>query len=245
MLSVIAGLAVTLAAGPSTAGRAAEVRYDGAMLAPGLVADRTHHARHAGVVTANGGQVVSLSEGGERFLRFPPGSCPAPPCPQAVVQPAASQALTPLEGTGRFSFGAAVRLTSAPPSGAGMNVWQYGLAGPGHGQWKLQVDDGYASCRWSDGTAVVLLPARAYRLAVGRWHLVRCARLSRTLFEIRVLDRATRALIVPPVHTVAPMGRIRPHGLPTIGGKRVRPDQTDAQTDQFRGDLDDVHFRRE
>nr|BFE84436.1 hypothetical protein GCM10020093_070370 [Planobispora longispora] len=125
-----------------------------------------------------------------------------------------------------------------------MNVWQFGLAGVGHSQWKLQVDHGRPSCRWSDGDRVVLLSAHEYRLTVGRWYRVRCARLSSVLFQIRVLDPATGAAVVPPAHAVAVMGPILPAGLATIGGKRVHPGQADAQTDQFRGDLDEVYFTR-
>ncbi|NUW43846.1 hypothetical protein [Nonomuraea rhodomycinica] len=246
VLSVLAGLAVALGGGVASAasGRPCAVRYDGAMAAPALVADRTFHARHGAVVTAHGGRVLSLPRGGgDRFLRFPGGACATAPCPQAIVRPLRSGGLVPDGGTGRFSFGADVRLTAEPPERAGMNVWQHGLAGPGHAQWKLQVDGGRPSCRWSDGTRVVLLGAGSYRLAVGRWYRLRCARLGTALFELRVLDAATREPVTPPARTVAPMGPIAPLGGATIGGKRVRADQADESTDQFHGDLDEVFFR--
>ncbi|MBG0826671.1 hypothetical protein HS041_02635 [Planomonospora sp. ID67723] len=245
ILSVATGLAMTMAAGPATAvpRRIDEVRYDGSMISPALVADRTSHARHGAVLTANGGRVLSLPGGtGDLFLRFPAGSCPAAPCPQAVVRPSSSQALMPRDGTGRFSFGADLRLTAEPPPTAGMNVWQFGLAGAGHSQWKLQVDQGRPSCRWSDGTGTVLLPAHGYRLAVGRWHRLRCARLSPVLFEIRVLDPVTGAAIVPPTRAITRLGPILPKGSALVGGKRVDAGHHDEQTDQFHGDLDEVYF---
>ncbi|WP_113704206.1 LamG domain-containing protein [Nonomuraea lactucae] len=248
-LSVAVALALTLVAGPAAAGLDDEVRYDGAMPSPVSVADSGPYARHGTVLSANGGRVLSLFDAssggsGDLFLRFPAGHCAAVPCPQAVVRPADSAALMPKGGTGRFSFGADVRLTAEPSPDAGMNVWQFGLAGAGQSQWKLQVDGGRPSCRWSDGTRVVLLPARAYRMAVGRWHRVRCARLSSVLFQIRVLDPVTGDAIVPPAQAVATVGAIRPDGSAVIGGKRVRADQADAQTDQFHGDLDEVYFAR-
>ncbi len=239
-----ATVALALAAGPATARPYDVVRYGGALTGAGLVADDGPHGRHGTVLTSGGGQVVSLPAGDGRFLRFPAGNCSAAPCPQAVVRPADSGALAPKGGTGRFSFGADVRLTAQPPAEAGMNVWQFGPAGPGHAQWKLQVDGGRPSCRWSDGTGVVLLAAGTYRMTVGRWHRVRCARLSRTLFRIRVLNPATGEAIAPPAHAVAALGAIRPTGTALIGGKRVSAEQHDGQTDQFHGDLDEVFFAR-
>lgn len=244
--SVAAAVALVLAAGPATARPDDEIRYGGAMTGTGLVADDGPHGRHGTALTSGGGRVLSLpagrGEGGGPFLRFPTGNCSAAPCPQAVVRPADSGALVPKAGTGRFSFGADVRLTAEPPAEAGMNVWQFGPAGPGHAQWKLQVDGGRPSCRWSDGAGVVLLAAGTYRMAVGRWHRVRCARLSRTLFQIRVLDPATGDAITPPAHAVAALGAIRPAGTALVGGKRVSAEQHDGQTDQFHGDLDEVFF---
>ncbi|MFG3441336.1 hypothetical protein ACGF0J_29175 [Nonomuraea sp. NPDC047897] len=240
--SVAVVVVLALVVGPAGARPDDEVRYGGALTGAGLVTDDGPHGRHGTVLTSGGGRVVAVRAAGGPFLRFPAGACSAAPCPQAVVRPAEWGALAPKGGTGRFSFGADVRLTAAPSMDAGMNVWQFGSAGPGHAQWKLQVDGGLPSCRWSDGAGVVLLAAGAYRMAVGRWHRVRCARLSRTLFQIRVLDPATGEAIVPPAHAVAALGAIRPAGTALIGGKRVAARQHDGQTDQFHGDLDEVFF---
>ncbi|WP_156326173.1 hypothetical protein [Nonomuraea sp. SBT364] len=236
VLQAVTVLAVTAAAGPSGVGRAAELRYTGAMISPVVVADSTRHARHGDVLSAGGGRL--LAPGGA-FLRFPAGPCHAPPCPQAIVVPRAPGRLG---GPGPFAFGAAVRLTAEPSRAAGMNVWQYGLAGPGHAQWKLQVDGGVPTCRWSDGAGVVLVRPGTLRLRVGRWYVLRCARVSPVLFELRVLDRGTGAPVVAPAYEVGKLGAIQPQGMPTIGGKRVDSGQDDRQTDQFHGDLDDVYF---
>ncbi|MGW0481513.1 hypothetical protein [Nonomuraea sp. NPDC003214] len=240
VLQAVTALAVTAAAaGPSGVGRAAELRYAGAMISPVLVADSTRHARHGDVLSSGGGRV--LSPGG-RFLRFPAGSCLAPPCAQAIIVPRVPDGLGELGGPGPFAFGAAVRLTAEPSRAAGMNVWQHGLAGPGHAQWKLQVDGGVPACRWSDGTGVVLLRPATLRLPVGRSYVLRCARVSPVLFELRVLDRGSGAPVVAPVYATGRLGAIRPRGAPTVGGKRVDPSRDDRQTDQFHGDLDDVYF---
>ncbi len=220
------------------------LRYSGALTAAGAVADASGNGLHGVVSTGTGGALASVEgPGGNLFLRFPGGSCVVAPCPQAIVQPPAVAALTP--GRDRFAFGADIRLTEAPSPAAGMNVFQYGAAGANLSQWKLQVDYGRPSCRWSDGTTVVLLMAGppGYQLPVGVWHRVRCARLSPVLFEVRVLDPATGAALVPPAHIVAPVGAITPVGGVVIGGKRIRSTQSDVDTDQFHGDLDELHYR--
>ena len=113
------------------------------------------------------------------------GSCDVVPCPQAIIQPVRTVTLVPGDGgEGRFVFGSDIRPTEPPSPAAGMNVFQFGAAGAGLSQWKLQVDYGRPSCRWSDGTRVVLLPAGpdGFQFAVGR---------SPVLFQIRVDDPAT------------------------------------------------------
>jgi hypothetical protein len=200
------------------------------------------------VVGGGGGTVTSAVDlSGDRYLRFPGGSCLVPPCPQAIVQPIRVDTLVPGDGgTGRFTFGVDARLTGEPSPAAGMNVFQFGAAAAGLSQWKLQLDYGRPSCRWSDGTNVVLLMAgdAGYRLPVGTWHRIRCARLSPVLFEIRVLDPRTGAPVVPPTHQVASVGPILPTGAAVIGGKRIRDTQSDVDTDQFHGDLDNIYFTR-
>ncbi|GAA4454942.1 hypothetical protein [Phytohabitans houttuyneae] len=223
-----------------------ELRYAGELLDPARVADSSGKGLHGAVSTGGGGAVTSVvPPGGDAFLRFPGGSCTlAPPCPQAIVTPAASTRLVPAGG--RFSFGADIRLTEPPSPAAGMNVFQFGAAAAGLSQWKLQVDGGRPSCRWSDGVTAVLLPAGpdGYALTAGRWYRVSCWRLSRSVFQIRVDDPRTGRPVLAPGVAVAHLDGIVPTGQAVIGGKRVRDIQTDVDTDQFHGDLDNIRFAR-
>lgn len=225
-----------------------ELRYLGELADPARVADSSGHGLHGNILTGGGGALTSVTEpGGNRILRFPGGSCPTAPCPQAIIRPASTVTLVPGDaGQGRFVFGADIRLTEPPPAAAGMNVFQFGAAGPGVSQWKLQVDAGRPSCRWSDGTNFVLLGAGApdFTLAVGRWYRVTCVRLSPVLFQVRVHDPVTGRQVLPPAQRPGPLENILPSGAVVIGGKRISAIQADADTDQFHGDLDNVEFGR-
>ncbi|GAA1026618.1 hypothetical protein GCM10009557_04960 [Virgisporangium ochraceum] len=222
----------------TTPGRGVQLLYRGGLSASGTVADSSGHDLDGTIETGGGGSVTSVAG---RFLRFPGGSCPVAPCPQAIVRPSRGDTLVP--GDGIFSFGADVRLTEPPSTVAGMNVFQFGAAGTGLQQWKLQVDSGRPSCRWSDGTAVVLLPADL-ALVPGTWYRVRCTRLSASVFETRVVHPTTGRPVAPPARQTTTMGPIVPTGAPVIAGKRVNAAQSDVDTDQFHGDLDNVYFWR-
>ena len=247
---VLCALVLTLA-GPAAAAPPSgtlELRYAGELADATRVADSSGNGLHGAILTGGGGNVTSVAgPDGDRFLRFPGGSCAVAPCPQGIVQPAASITLVPDDGgEGRFVFGADIRLTEPPPADAGMNVFQFGAAGAGVSQWKMQVDQGRPSCRWSDGTRFVLLPAGPadFRFAVGRWYRVTCVRLSPVLFQIRVEDRATGRQLLPPAQLTGRLEDILPSGVVVIGGKRIRASQADVDTDQFHGDLDTVEFGR-
>jgi hypothetical protein len=245
---IAAGCAAALAAAtPATAAPPPgelELRYLGDLSSPTVVADSSGKNLHGNILTGSGGTVTSLTEGGNSFLRFPGGSCTTAPCPQAIVRPASTVTLVPGDaGEGRFVFGADIRLTEQPSTAAGQNVFQFGAAGAGVSQWKMQVDSGRPSCRWSDGTEFVLLPA-SLTLTVGTWYRVTCVRLSPVLFQIRVHDPATGRQVVPPAHRTGPLRDILPSGNVVIGGKRVNSTQSDVDTDQFHGDLDTIEFGR-
>ncbi|GAA4588274.1 hypothetical protein GCM10023107_08830 [Actinoplanes octamycinicus] len=226
-----------------------ELRYLGDLTDPSHVADSSGNGLHGAILGGGGGFVTSVTEaGGNRILRFPGGSCTTTtPCPQAIIRPASSVTLVPGgDGEGRFVYGADIRLNETPSPDAGMNVFQFGAAGAGVTQWKLQVDYGRPSCRWSDGTNFVLLPAgpEDFGMTVGRWYRVTCVRLSPVLFQIRVHDPATGRQLVPPAQRTGPLADILPSGAVVIGGKRINPNQTDVDTDQFHGDLDNIEFGR-
>lgn len=238
----------------STTGAAApppgdlELYYAGEMLDAAHVADSSGKGVHGVVLTGGGGSVTSVpAPDGGTFLRFPGGSCTSVPCPQAIIAPTASITLVPSdEGRSAFVFAADIRLTEPPSEGAGMNVFQFGAAAAGVSQWKLQVDYGRPSCRWSDGTTAVLLPAgrEDFALSIGRWYRVSCWRLSPVLFQIRIDDPQAGRQIVPPTHATGRLSGILPSGQVVIGGKRIRATQTDVDTDQLHGDLDNIEFGR-
>ena len=225
-----------------------ELRYAGTLVNATQAADSSGKGLHGAILTGGGGAVTSVVEAdGDPFLRFPAGSCAVAPCPQAIIRPAATITLVPGDGgEGRFVFGADIRLTEPPSPDAGMNVFQFGAAAVGVSQWKMQVDQGRPSCRWSDGTRAVLLPAGAgdFRLTVGRWYRVSCVRLSPVLFQIRVDDRRTGRQVLPPAQQTSPLADILPSGAVVIGGKRINAAQNDVDTDQFHGDLDTLEFGR-
>lgn len=214
------------------------IRLAGAMQGSSVV--NSGSAQEPGHVTSlNGGAVRSVTEGGDTFLRFPATVCRTAPCPQVVVE--LPTALEP--GNGPFSFGADVRLTKPADPGTGMNVFQQGLAAKGTGQWKLQLDYGHPSCRFSDGQSVVLVPQKlhdpAFKLEVGAWYSVRCARTASDTFSITVTRRGSSTPAATATHT-APLGAITPKGTPTIGGKNIGADRTDLQTDQYHDDLANI-----
>jgi hypothetical protein len=243
---------VVLVPAPAYARGGPDVVYHGDLSDPATVTDSSGNDLHGTVLTGGGGTITSVRERGDRFLRFPGGSCTTPVtqppsdlhCPQGIVQVPPSERFTP--GDALFSFGAEVRLTHPPAPEAGQNVFQFGAAGAGLSQWKLQVDYGRPSCRWSDGTTTVLLSAGAtdYKLKPDTWYRVLCTRVSATLFQTLVIDVRTGRPALTAAHATAQLGPIAPTGTVVIGGKRIRDTQSDVDTDQFHGDLDDVFYRR-
>ncbi|MEU4427050.1 hypothetical protein AB0F81_41045 [Actinoplanes sp. NPDC024001] len=225
-----------------------QLRYEGGLVSATRVADSSGNDLPGEIRTGGGGAVTAVTEAdGNPFLRFPGGSCTTAPCPQAIIQPVRTVTLVPADdGHGRFVYGADIRLTETPSDAAGMNVFQFGAAGAGISQWKLQVDAGRPSCRWSDGTDFVLLGAgdENFRFSVGRWYRVTCVRLSPVLFQIRVDDARTGQQVLPPRQQTAKLRDILPSGAVVIGGKRIRAEQSDVDTDQFHGDLDTIEFGR-
>ena len=243
-VAAASAVAILVPAGAAQAAEYYEFRYRGA-IATGVVYDETA-AANAGVITLrNGGSLVSTTDVGStnRFLRFHSGSCVTAPCPQATVQPRSSTTLVPGDsGRGTFAFGATLRLTQAPGT-VGMNVVQRGFAAAGASQWKLQVDEGRPTCRFSDGTTVGTALPKGAALAVNTWYKLKCSRLSATTFELKVTGPSGAWTAYSASKTA---GAILPTGNATIGAKTAtNPNGTDATIDQFHGDLDELFFHRD
>ncbi|GIF96861.1 hypothetical protein [Catellatospora citrea] len=252
---LLAAVAFGAAIAVSTAGGAQavfyyEARYQGTMSSATTVVDTSGNLNDGTVGSANGGAVTSVIDAGSTnpYLHFSGNACASPgSCEQSRIVPAVSSTLIPnSSGSGTFAFGASVRIHNGVVDPlAGMNVFQYGFAVAGASQWKLQVDKLTPSCRWADGTNEVLLKATGYTLPDNTWVKMKCSRLSATSFELRVTDPATGTLLTPAVTTTATMGAIVPTGSATIGAKTINSAKQDADTDQFRGDMDDIFFHRD
>ncbi|MGI8683131.1 MAG: hypothetical protein ACR2JO_13585 [Mycobacteriales bacterium] len=232
---------MALTAGPAGAS-SDQFRYKG-RISGGRVVDGSGSGNPGIIVTANGGSVTSRTDGGNAFLHFPGGHCTrSSGCPQAMVKPAKTTKLNPGNGgLGTFRFGASIRLTQT--SKTGMNVLQRGSYGGS--QWKLQADYAEASCRWSDGTHSLMLPNDHYAkfaLRLDTWYRVTCSRLAGNVFEFRV-SKPSGAIIQVRRWTEHRIGAITPTSAVTIGAKKVSGG-SDARTDQFHGDLDDIFFHR-
>jgi hypothetical protein len=226
---------------PTASGRE-QVRLSGKIAALHRVVDTVPGGPQGTVATFNGGTVTSVTEDGNPFLRFPSDHCNAAPCPQAVVQ--LPGRLAP--GNRPFSFGADVRLAGPPSPNAGMNVFQSGVAAEGASQWKLQIDYGHAACRWSDGTKTVLAPEHKrdpkFALEPGRWYTVRCERTASGEYTITIRPRGSTDVVATASIPDPGLAPIVPKEKLTIGGKNIGPDRSDAQTDQFHGDLDEIVY---
>ncbi|MBB5867194.1 hypothetical protein F4553_000573 [Allocatelliglobosispora scoriae] len=251
-IAITAGLALAVAAAaPAHAVPYYELRYQGTMSSATVVTDSSSNLNDGTVSTANSGTVTSVTDPGttDPYLAFGGTECATAPCPQALITPASSSTLVANGGgTSTFTFGANIRLhTGASSVTAGMNVIQFGSAGTGLHQWKLQADYWTPSCRWSDGTTAVLVPGPGdpkFTLTDNVWYKVKCSRLTGNVFEIRITDLSTGLLASVLTKTVA-LGAITPTGAAAIGARVISANKVDSQTDQFHGDLDDIFFHRD
>lgn len=156
-----------------------------------------------------------------KALRFPKSGW-------AVLRMKHRAALNP--GRADFSVSAQVRLTREQIK-AGANIFQKGLYDTARGQWKLQVDDGYPSCRVAGATTegdYATAEARAHRtLTHGDWTTIRCSREGdrlRLYVDGVKVDSGSNADV-----------DIDNREPAMVGGKHAG-----GGNDQFRGDLDDV-----
>ena len=56
--------------------------------------------------------------------------------------------------------------------------------------------------------------------------------------------RETGHQVLPPKPATGKLTGILPGGQVVVGGKRIRATQSDVDTDQFHGDLDNIEFGR-
>jgi hypothetical protein len=247
-LVLAAALLVLVTPGAAVAaGGEDELRYRGGLASVTEVTDSSLNGNNGLISTGGGGAVTAEREHGNTFLHFPGQTCLSAPCPQMVIHPEHPDSpAPPAAGTGPFAFGADVRLLHEASPEAGMNVFQRGTAVKGQHQWKLQVDYGHASCRWSDGAQAVLLPKDlhdpAFKLTVGTWYTVRCLRLPGDVFAAVLLKRGWPIPVAAAVSTGVTLGAILPVGKVNIGGKKIDPAKDDIDSDQFHGDLDEIDF---
>ncbi len=205
------------------------------------------------VVASGGGGLVTQpgrKRGVDRALRFPPFA-PVVAGPRALIRvvPGAGSSDDLNPGSGDFVFGADVRLdadSQAPGStDDGNNVVQRGLyADPT--QYKLEIDEGVASCRVKGSSGDVQVSSTS-PLGPGRWYRLRCARtadgLSLTVSGWASNGVATTAEVAEHGQT----GDLTPPSqtLPlTIGAKLGSDGETiEPASDQFNGLIDNVLLR--
>jgi hypothetical protein len=233
-------------------------------------------ARNPGrLLSGRDGGVLSARSGDRgRYLRFAGGTCSGRTgCPWAVVvvrpggdpeggtprggEDGARQGAATAAGSGPgrrnaaageqdFTFGAWVRLTSAPGR-TGMTVIRRGFPDAGEAHWSLEVDDGRVSCRWSDGESTAVLPddiGRSVALGLGRWYALACSRHG-SRFGLTVTDPVSAWPIATYSELAPGVGHDRPRGPITIGAGADGPPRGDGRgiTAPFHGDLDEVMVR--
>lgn len=201
------------------------------------------------VVTSGGGGLVTQPgrHGGvDRALRFPPFA-PVIAGPRAVIRVSATGPTDDLNpGPAPFTFGADIRLASPSQSSAGdddgNNVVQRGLyADPT--QYKLEVDEGLATCRVKGSTGDVLVTSKT-PIDPGTWYRLRCLRDSDSVTLTVIRWSADGSTTRSQDHETGATGDLNPPtpGVPlTVGGKLSSDGATiEAQSDQFNGMIDNV-----
>ena len=158
---------------------------------------------------------------GYRFSRLEPDTPPTHP--RHLVTVADNAALDP----GTRDYAVTVRLRTRHHFG---NIIQKGQATVAGGSFKLQIPDGIVQClfRGSSGSVIVSAPRR---INDGRWHVVRCERVSSGL--ILVIDGAVVA------RKAGRTGKIANSWPLSIGGK-TNCDQRTVGCDYYAGDIDYV-----
>ncbi len=205
------------------------------------------------IVVAGGGRLVARwSRTGRLAADYPAfdGSQGGPRAVVAVRNAALEDELDP--GAARFMFGADVR-RDAVGSGTwadnGNNVIQRGLYADA-AQYKIQIDDGYASCRVKGDRGVLRVESEAF-MDPGIWYRIACARRIWARGEHLELTVAPINPDGTPGEAVSISSAVRPvgntsfnRGTPLSVGGKLTPGLTiDAASDQFNGWIDNAFFR--
>jgi hypothetical protein len=200
-----------------------------------------------GVVNAHGGSlrvVAGPSDELPRAISFP-SSADSGVSPRAVVRlnAGAGGALSP-RASG-FTFGAVLRASGRPGGDTahqGDNVFQRGRYADS-AMFKLQIDDGRASCVVR-GRAGRVMVRSSVSLAAGVWHRVTCSRFGpRLVVQVaryasgEVIDRSTTSGATGDVAFASSIPA-------SIGGKLRASGRLAADTDQFNGDIASVWTKR-
>ena len=201
------------------------------------------------VVTSGGGGLVTQpgrNGGVDRALRFPPFA-PVIAGPRAVIRVSATGPTDDLNpAAGDFTFGADIRLASPSQSPTGdddgNNVVQRGLyADPI--QYKLEVDEGLATCRVKGSAGDVLVTSKT-PIEPRTWYRLRCLRRADSVTLTVVRWPANGSTTTSQDRRAGATGDLTPPdpGVPlTVGGKLSSDGASiEAQSDQFNGLIDNV-----
>ncbi|CUR57772.1 exported hypothetical protein [metagenome] len=205
------------------------------------------------VVSEDGGSLTFASSYATagNALRYPAydGDPAAPRAVVGVTNAGDTDGLTP---RGRaFTIGADVRLArvnNGTPYDNGNNVIQRGLYDEAS-QFKIQVDDGRASCRIKGLSGETMLTS-GRAIATGAWYRLTCRRINRDgpdRFRLVVRPIASDGSlgVATKVSSTTTVGRLSfPVSTPmSLGGKLGNDLVIVAASDQFNGKLDNAFFR--
>ena len=205
------------------------------------------------IVVAGGGHLVGrLSRTGRLAADYPnfDGSQGGPRAVVAVRSTGPYDELNP--GAARFMFGADVRrdaVSTGTWADNGNNVIQRGLASDA-AQYKIQIDDGYPSCRVKGDSGVLRVESEVF-MDPDTWYRVACARriwasgehLELTVAPVNADGTPDAPVTISsPVHPVGKTSFSR--GTPlSVGGKLAPGPTINPASDQFNGWIDNAFFR--
>jgi hypothetical protein len=205
------------------------------------------------IVVAGGGYLVGRwSRTGRLAADYPAfnGSRSAPRAVVAVSNAGLDDELDP--GAARFMFGADVRrdaVSKGTWADNGNNVIQRGLFTDA-AQYKIQIDDGHASCRVKGNRGVLRVESTVV-MGAHTWYRLTCARRIWARGEHLELTVAPINADGTPGTAVTSSSAVHPVGTTSfsratplsVGGKLIPGPAIDPASDQFNGWIDNAFFR--